>query len=200
MELLFNMLEHLNESACVNVENKNEKKRINVFFKYNSNLLINKNELINKKLICALNKMTLNNYYNIYFENIDIFTDKKNNGHQIIKLVYKKIIQNPSYIDAYINFILLNKNLTIAFINHIQNLFENDLKDNIIIIDIIHFLYSNNIIKQNLFDQMIHYLFLDTDKYINHLIQLYLCSQNIDLKNKILQIPNLSYRYKFKLN
>ena len=197
MQILLNLLQKLNENEFDNPKKVNTK--INIHFKYNSNLLINKHELIYKKIISSLNKITLNNYYNIYFEYIDIFTDKEIDLNQIIKLVYKKIIQNPSYIDAYINFILINENLITEFINYIQNLFENDLENNIIVIDIIYFLYSKKVLNKKLFEQITYYLFVDTKKYINHLIQLYICSKNIELKNKILQIPNLSYRYKFKL-
>lgn len=172
---------------------------INTNFKYNYDLLVDKNKLCVKKIISALNKITSDNYFNIYFSIIDILNDKGFKKKDIISFIYKKIYQNSFYIDTYINFILLDKSLTIEFINYVQNLFENDLKNNFVVIDIISIFYQKNIITNDIYQSILHLLFDDTKQNIDYIIQFYKCIQDENLKNKILNIPNLSFRYKYKL-
>lgn len=172
---------------------------INTNFKYNYDLLVDKNKLCIKKIISSLNKITSNNYFSIYFSIIDIINDKDLNRKDIISFIYKKIYQNSFYIDTYINFILLNQSLTIEFINYIQNIFENDLQNNPVVIDIISIFFQKNIITNDIYQSILHLLFDDTKQNIDYIIQFYKCIQDENLKNKILNIPNLSFRYKYKL-
>lgn len=172
---------------------------INTNFKYNYDLLVDKNKLCIKKIISSLNKITSDNYFSIYFSIIDIINDKDLNRKDIISFIYKKIYQNSFYIDTYINFILLNQSLTIEFINYIQNIFENDLQNNPVVIDIISIFYQKNIITNDIYQSILHLLFDDTKQNIDYIIQFYKCIQDENLKNKILNIPNLSFRYKYKL-
>lgn len=183
----------------INYTKNNNDNKINVNFEYNYNLLVNKNDLFLKKIITSLNKMTTDNYFNLYFDIIDIINDNELDKSLIISFVFKKIEQNPSFIDVYINFILLNEELTIKFINFVQNKFENELEDNIIVINIISFLFKKNILNKNIYDNIIEYMFEKPKENIDSIIELYKNTPSSSLKEKILKIPNLSYRYKFKL-
>lgn len=196
--MILHILEILNNFK-INEKKKSNNKLVNTEFDYNYNLLVNKNKMYIKKIISCLNKITSDNYLNIYFSIIEIINDEDVNKNDIISFVYKKIYQNSFYIDTYINFILLNKNLTIEFINYIQNLFENKLEDNIIVIDIICILYKKNIIDMKLYDSILQFLFNNPKNNIDYIIQFYKCNPNEELKNKILQIPKLSFRYRYKL-
>lgn len=194
--MILDILDDINNSKS-NI--KYSSSYINTNFKYNYDLLVDKNKLCVKKIISALNKITSDNYFNIYFSIIDILNDKGFKKKDIISFIYKKIYQNSFYIDTYINFILLDKSLTIEFINYVQNLFENDLKNNPVVIDIISIFYQKNIITNDIYQSILHLLFNDTKQNIDFIIQFYKCIPDENLKNKILNIPNLSFKYKYKL-
>lgn len=191
--MILNILENIDYKSYEN------NKLINLNFHYNYDLLIYKNKLCLKKIISSLNKITENNYFNIYFNIIDIINEKDLDKKEVIYFIFKKIEQNSFYIDTYINFILLNKNLTIEFINFIQNIFENNLQNNEIIIDIICILYKKKIITDKIYNQILQFLFFDPQKNIDFIIKFYKYTHDEQLKIKILNIPKLSFRYKYKL-
>lgn len=194
--MILDILDFLNDSKN-NIQVKHS--LINTDFQYNYNLLIDKNKLCMKKIISSLNKITADNYINIYFGIIDIINSNDLHKNDIVSFIYKKIYQNSFYIETYINFILLNESLTVEFINYIQNLFENDLKNNIIVIDIISILYKKHIFTDTLYSSILQFLFDDTKQNIDFIVQCYKCIPNQELKTRILNIPKLSFRYKYKL-
>lgn len=194
--MILDILDNLNDSI-----NKFQSKNsiINTNFEYNFDLLVDKNKLYMKKIISSLNKITSDNYLNIYFSIIGIINDNDLHKKDMVSFIYKKIYQNSSYIDTYINFILLDKSLTIEFIHYVQNLFENDLKNNAVVIDIISILYKKNIFTDTLYLSILQFLFDDTKNNIDFIVQCYKCIPNEELKTRILNIPKLSFRYKYKL-
>lgn len=194
--MILDILDYLNNSK-IDLQNNNS--FINTDFKYNYNLLVDKNKLCMKKIISSLNKITADNYINIYFSIIDIINSNDLHKTDFVSFIYKKIYQNSFYIDTYINFILLNESITIEFINYIQNLFENDLKNNTIVIDIISILYKKHIFTDTLYLSILQFLFDDTKNNIDFIIQCYKCIPTEELKTRILNIPKLSFRYKYKL-